>query len=235
MIAPSTSTQWLLLLLIPALAVFVTACDTGVDDDPEDENGFHEDAGLVEIYLDDDGERGEKVALYSDEVGWTDPDGNSIEEIEDPVVNDQGEREPLRAGGEPAVLHPVMQNNQGEVIDFYAEDVIDLDTDEPGMRQQWICGEFSSRYAPEIDQEQFDKIGFSLDEEDRVHPDAVSDSKNDQFIRRSTGEWVVMHRCDHNYIYPEEAGDVNIRFMLWHIDHSDDDTDFIRFTIEDAE
>ena len=218
------------MLLLASLLVVSTGCDSLVGSDDDDDVGEHLDADRVDIYLDDNGERGELIAIYSDDLGWTDADNEPIDALANPVLHENGERGPLQEGGEPARLRPVFYDNQGEV-DSFVDEVIALDTEEPGVQEQYICSEYTSRFATENDPDQFAKIGFP----NEVHPAAQNDPQNNQFAQLSTGEWVLTQGCDHVNIYPEEAGDLNLRFLLWHVDHSDDDTGFIEMTVEPAE
>ena len=231
MIPSPTLRTPLLLGTILCLVFFLAACDGSdpVSPDPDEDDGLsdHQDAGKVEVYT----RGGEEVliAVWSDEIGWTDADNNPIETIENPIETSAGERLPLRVGGQNASLTVRFFDNQGDEIDFFTEDRVDLTTEEPGVSQQRICSEFTSRYFVRDGQ---DKVTWPPE----THPDAVSDPQNDQFAWWDAEEqWVAIFHCDHVHFYPEEEGTFTVDFLLWHLDHSDDRTDSINFTVEAAE
>lgn len=49
------------------------------------------------------------------------------------------------------------------------------------------------------------------------------------------GEEEELFHGDHIHVYPQHAGTTQIRILLWHDGHSDDDTDFIDLTVEEAD
>ena len=211
-------------------ALFFVACDdsdpVGVNgDDGDDQVSEHGEAGQVQIFFrgDDD-----PVAIWSDELGWTDADNNSIDRLENPVRTDDGERQPLRAGGPSASFDVKINDGQGTTYDFFTEDTEPITDD----LEQRFCSEFAGRFAIANAEGMRDRVAFPP----QVHPDAIDDPQNDQFAERENGDWVQIYGCDHVNIFPEEEGEIDVAFLLWHIDHSDGRTeDDLRMTIEPAQ
>lgn len=77
-------------------------------------------------------------------------------------------------------------------------------------------GEFEARYAVDGDAPQ-----------DVIYFDASGDMEVD-------GEELELFHGDHVHVYPQNVGTTRIRFLLWHDNHSDDDTAFIDLVVEDS-
>ena len=224
--------RWLsrgLALAVPGLVLGVAACS---DDptDPGDDNGHIDDAGAFEIET--RGDANALVARWTPADGWTDGDGNAIDRLEAPL-DVGGQLEPLQAGGANASLTVRVFDGEGNEIDM---ETVSRD-DDTGER---TCSAWSVRWRP-----QGGMTGPQADEASRVfafpnldHPDGQIQHPQDdagQFAYKHTGEIVGLFHCDHIHFYPEQEGEVDIEFLLWHGDHQDDFTDPITVPVEAPE
>jgi len=201
-------------LAVPALMLGLAACDsdpTGIDDDDDD----HVEAARVELHT--RGAAGALLAVWTDGEGWADGNGNAITELPNSVdVEGEGLR-PLRAGGRNASLTVRFFEPDGSEVEMAT-----LSRDDVTRARQ--CTEYETRYYP-------------LDDNTNVlawpnirHPDDPTGPF--QFARRANNDLVGIYHCDHIHLYGEAEGTVDIEFRLWHIDHSDMETDPIRVRVE---
>jgi len=203
-------------LAVPALMLGLAACDsdpTGVDD-PNDDPG-HTDAARVELHT--RGAAGALLAVWTDGAGWTDGNGNAITELPNSVDVEGEGLLPLRAGDRNASLTVRFFEPDGSEVAMST-----LSRDDVTRERQ--CSEYEARYYP-------------LDDDTNIlawpnirHPDSATGPF--QFARRANDELVAIYHCDHIHLYGEAEGTVDIEFRLWHIDHSDMETDPIRVRVE---
>jgi len=206
-------------LFLPILALAVTACDSSSDPLAPDDND-HADGERVELLT--RGPASVLLAVWIDGEGWQDADGNAITELPNPIDR-EGENglQPLRAGGANASLTVRFFGRDGEVIEMGTV------SRDPETRSR-ECTAYNARYRPT------DTSTPVLAWPNIQHPDEV-DTGPFQFARRATGQLVGIFHCDHIHFYPEQAGSVPVQFRLWHVDHSDMDTDPITVVVEEGE
>jgi len=203
--------------LMIGLLFIGTACDSVLDDED------HEDAARVEIQT--RGDASAIIAVWEDGIGWQDADGSAIDEFPNSVDVDGADIEPLRAGGQNASLTVRFFNPDGSEVEMETLDRTD-DT------RERTCSEFNVRYRA------VDDDGGLLEDTDAIawpniiHPDGGDQA---QFAELADGSIVGIFHCDHIHFYPENEGTVDVQFRLWHVDHSDDDTDPIMLRVEPAE
>lgn len=200
--------------VLAAVALVVAFGTTGCADEVDD--GGHGEFGAIELETPDDSEL---LARWTPDDGWTGPDGQGLDELPDPVDADDGRR-PLTVGDERARLNIRYYDANQQP---YEIETLEVD-DETDAHE---CTEWNARY-------------FAIDDDTDViawpniaHPDAQSRRAPHQFAERDGGEIVPLYRCDHVHIYPEQAGTVDIEFVLWHIDHSDDVSAPITLRVEE--
>jgi hypothetical protein len=200
------------LLALAGLVVAAGACRDSTGPEP------HADAARVELHT-----RGAQAALlatWTDANGWRDANNNPITELPAPVAVEGQPLQPLVAGGRNASL----------TVRFFEADGSEIQIStlsrgpEPARVRQ--CSEYSARYYAE--NEQTTVIAWP----NRRHS-AAPDGEL-QFAVRHTGEEHGIFHCDHVHFYPEAPGTADVRFHLWHIDHSDGATDPIRIRVEPA-
>jgi hypothetical protein len=179
----------------------------------------HGHESLDRVELSTRGPASELIAVWIDGEGWTDGAGAPIGELP-PAVDLGGGLEPLVAGGGFASLGVRFFNSDGEEIPLATEQ-----QDPQTMERQ--CSEYHARYAP-IDDDT-DVIAWP----NVNHPDSPGGSF--QFASRSDGELVGIFHCDHVDIYPENAGTVEVEFLLFHGDHADDRTNLLTVRVEPAD
>ncbi len=206
-------------LFLPILALAVTACDSSSDPLAPDDND-HADGERVELLT--RGPASVLLAVWIDGEGWQDADGNAITELPNPIDR-EGENglQPLRAGGANASLTVRFFGRDGEVIEMGTV------SRDPETRSR-ECTAYNARYRPT------DTSTPVLAWPNIQHPDEV-DTGPFQFARRATGQLGGIFHCDHIHFYPEQAGSVPVQFRLWHVDHSDMDTDPITVVVEEGE
>ena len=182
-----------------------------------DAGEHHEDAGRIEIET--RGSVPTVLAVWTDDGGWEDADGNDIDELPTPVQAEDGSLSAFEAYGERTSLSVNFFDRDGDAVEM---ETLDRD-DDTGERE---CSEFSARY-------------FSRDDDTGViawpnvtHPD--SDGESYQFVELSDGDFAGIYHCDHVHIYPKEEGTVDIEFVLWHGDHADDLSDPLTIRVEEA-
>lgn len=208
-----------------ALVTTVLIAMGGCGDDPE-ANGNNDQIshGLLNgIELETRGTPETTVAVWDVEDGWQDEDGDSIDELPDPVQVDSGDIFPLEEGGQNASLTVRYIDSDGDEFDM---DTVSRD-DDTGERE---CTEYSTRYFPTEDDSETDVIAWP----NITHPDNDDRRAPAQFAETTDGDIVGLFHCDHIHIYPEEAGTVDIEFLLWHIDHSDDASDPLTVRVEES-
>ncbi len=193
--------KWLAIGMVATLGVM------GCGDDDNGDNGEdgHADlGGGVEVF--DDG--GAMLGQWDRDDGWRDEDGETIEVL--PLE--------LEAGGEAVELEVIYYDRIG-AIEMEVESVLDEET---GERE---CSEWSARYYPVDDDLDTDVIAWPGPEGPVAHPDsAQGGSAPTQFAERSDGEVVQLFTCDRVHLYPENEGDIDLEFHLWHINHTDGGT-----------
>ncbi len=200
-----------------AIAVILVASlgwmGCGDDDDNGDNGGEHADLdGGVEV-LDAEGQL---LAQWDRDEGWRDEGEEMIDEL--PVE--------LEAGGEPVELEVVMYDRLG-AIEMDVESVLDEETGE------LECGEWSNRYFPVDADLETDVIAWPGETGAMAHPDSqLGAEAPNHFAERSGGEVVQLFGCDRVWIYPEEAGELDMEFHLWHLDHSDGGTRPITLVVD---
>ena len=213
--------------IVAAAAVAMMAFTTGCGEDPEDNqdnNQAHEDASGVEIET--RGNASEVIAAWNPDDGWTDGDGEDIDELPTPIDDESEGLIPMTEDGANASLTVRFLGRDGEEIDM---DTLERDED---VRDRQ-CTEYSARYWPTDDHDDTDVIAWN--EGGAIpHPDSNFDNPPHQFVETSDDELVGIFHCDHVHFYPENAGTVDVEFLLWHGDHQDDITDPITVRVEEG-
>ncbi len=176
---------------------------------------LHADAARVEVHT--RGAAQALLAVWIDGEGWEDADGNSIQELPDPVDVEGEGLLPLRAGDRNASLTVRFFQADGSEVEMGT-----ISRDDVTRARQ--CTEYEARYYP-------------LDDNTNVlawpnirHPDGPTGPF--QFARRANNDLVGIYHCDHIHLYGEAEGTVDIEFRLWLIDHSDMLTDPLRVRVE---
>ncbi len=217
--------NFLISALIATLLVFTAACG----DDPENGNqdnqnnqttNEHEQAGWVEIET--RGAASEIIAVWDEIEGWQDAEGNAIDELPTPIDDEVDGMLPFTEMGPRASLTVRFFNPDGTEIEM---STLDRD-DDTRVR---TCSEYSARYFPADGEEETTVIywgGLMR------HPDDPTGPA--QFIEIDDEPVGIFH-CDHVHIYPQDAGEVDVEFVLWHGDHSDDVTDPITIRVYEEE
>lgn len=208
------------LTVVIALTASLVACgdDNGDDNDENNDNG-HVDASGME--LETRGPASELIAQWNFDDGWTDAEGNEIDELPNPVDREGADGlEPLEAGGQRASLTLRVFDRNGDEINM---DTLSRDDD----TDERECTEYSARYYP-VDDET-DIIAWP----NIQHPDSeMGGDAPFKFAETQDEEIVGIFHCDHVYIYPENDGTVDLEFMLWHINHHDDLSDPLTVVVE---
>jgi hypothetical protein len=211
-----------LVLAMPLLLITAVACDSDSPVDPGNgngDNGHLDDAARVEIST--RGPASTLIAVWTDGEGWADADGSSISELPNPVDVEGGNGlQPLQAGGTRASLTVTFFERDGSEIEM---ETLSRD-DDTGARE---CTPYNARYYPLDDGT--DVIAWP----NMRHPDDPDGPF--QFAERADGEVVAIFHCDHIHIYPEREGSADIEFRLWHVDHSDMETDPITVVVGEGE
>ncbi len=208
-----------LVLALPMLALGLAACDSSSDPLAPDDNG-HADSERVEILT--RGPASALLAVWIDGEGWQDADGNAITELPNPIDREgQDGLQPLRVNGPNASLTVRFFGRDGEAFEMGTV------SRDPVTRSR-ECTEYSARYRP-TDTETSIFAWPNIQ-----HPDETNGGPF-QFARLATGGLVGIFHCDHVHFYPEQAGSVQVQFRLWHVDHSDLDTDPITVVVEEGD
>jgi hypothetical protein len=178
----------------------------------------HADTGRVELFT--RGATPVLLASWTDGEGWRDGSGNPITELPNPVAVEGEPMQVLRAGGRQASLTVRFFEADGQEI---AMTTLSRGPEPARVRQ---CSEYSARY-------------YAVDDNTNViaWPNRRHSAAPDgdmQFALQANGDEVAIFHCDHVHIYPETAGTAEVRFHLWHIDHSDGQTTPIRLRVEPA-
>ncbi len=207
-------------LAASALLLGLAACDDNGDPiGPNGNDNGHEEAARVEIQT--RGVESAVIGVWRDGEGWTDDEGNPIDELEAPVEVEGEGLTPLRAGGPQASLTVTFFGRDGEPVEMET-----LERDDETRER--VCSGFSARFLPTDADD-----ALALAWPNMRHPD--SEAGPFQFSRRHTGELVGIFHCDHIHLYPEREGELDIEFHLWHVDHSDDRTDPITVRVHPPE
>jgi len=204
-----------LLLALPLLLLALVACDSSPTNG--DDNDDHPEAARVELQT--RGAASAVLAVWTDGEGWTDADGNGITELPNPVDVEGEGLLPMQARGGHASLSVRFFFPDGSEVEM---GTISRD-DVTGERQ---CTPSSARYAPT------DLNTNIIAWPNMRHPDSPDGPF--QFAERGNGDVVGIFHCDHIYFYPEEAGTVDVEFLLWHIDHADEVTDPLTIRVEEG-
>lgn len=215
--APSSRRlRWLVAMVVAGLLTGTVACG----DDPDTNDG--EGHGLLNgIELETRGAPATTIATWDVDDGWQNADGDDIDTLPDSVQEDDGEIYPLEEDGPNASLTVRYLDADGEELKM---NTIDRD-DETGERE---CTEYSTRYVTTEADDETDVIAWP----NISHPDNESRGAPAQFAETTDGELVGLFHCDHVYLHPEEAGSVDVEFLLWHIDHADDASDPLTIEVE---
>ncbi len=221
--------MWKKLAVHVGLLFCLSALVTGCGDDPEgnqnqndhnhnDHNyNGHEAAGAIEIET--RGEAGALLARWTPD-GWEDADGDSITELPTPVDVEGEGLQPFTAFGARASLTVRFIDPDGNEIEMST-----VSRDEDSRERE--CSVFSARYYPTDDNTSV------LAWPNVAHPDGPNGTA--QFVELSDGSFAGIYHCDHIHIYPKEEGTVDVEFVLWHIDHSDDVSDPLTIRVEAGE
>ena len=209
------------LALVTAVVIALAGCGEGPEANDNNDEISH---GLLSgIELETRGTPETVVATWDTEDGWHNEDGDSIDELPDSVQVDSGDIFPLEEGGQNASLTVRYIDSDGDEFDM---DTVSRD-DDTGERE---CTEYSTRYFPTEDDSETDVIAWP----NITHPDNDDRRAPAQFAETTDGDIVGLFHCDHIHIYPEEAGTVDIEFLLWHIDHSDDASDPLTVRVDES-
>ncbi len=209
---------------VVAVAVVLLAAACGDDDNGEDNQNQNNDNGHAEagwIEIETRGSASALIAIWDEEEGWQDEGGDPISALPTPIDDDVDGLLPFTEMGPRASLTVTFYESDGEVVDM---DTLLRDDD----TRERTCTEYSARYYPAEGEEETDIIYWGL----MRHPD--SDNGEAQFIDVD-GEVSGIFHCDHVHIYPREAGEVDVEFVLWHGDHSDAVSDPLTIVVEPAE
>jgi hypothetical protein len=201
-------------LILPLAALVALAgCDSSTDLDDD-----HHDLGRVEIQT--RGAASQIIAVWTGSAGWTDGQGNAITELPNPRDVEGAGLLPLRVGESNASLTARFFFPNGDEIQMGT-----LDRGPEPARAR-TCTEYEGRYAPT--QQSTNVIAWP----NIRHPQAQDGPFH--FAELSSGSVVGIFHCDHLHFYAESAGTVDVRFLLWHVDHADGATDPIRIRVEPA-
>lgn len=212
----NSSKTGLILALFLALALVACGEDPEHNQDHDDHHHGHADGTRVEIET--RGATPTILAVWTDDDGWTDGEGNSIDVLPTPVDND-GTLEDFTADGARASLSVRFFDASGEEIEM---STVSRDDDEPRER---TCSEYSVRYNVD------DNSGDVFFWPPVQHPESNRESPISEFVELEDGSFAAIFHCDHIHVYPQSAGSVPMRFLLWHGDHSDSSTDPINVVV----
>lgn len=149
------------------------------------------------------------LAIWTEDDGWQNPAGEAISELPNPIVVDgSDDLLPLTAGGPNASLSLRFYDLSGEQIPMST-----LDRDD--TTRERTCSEYWGRYQP--DDNDTSVIAWPA----IPHPDSPEQRPSSQFVELSDGNLAGIFHCDHIHLYPKQEGTVDLRFLLWHVDHSD--------------
>lgn len=209
-------------VLIVAMAVLLAACG---DDDPVSPEPDPDPEDLTQVELETRGEAEQIVGVWTPEDGWTDEDGNPIDQLQGPM-EDGADLAPLRAGGPNASLTVRVFDEDGNDIEIETADRPDIETLFAGATSERTCesafGEVGAEFNVVNGEE---KIAWPPTE----HPDGFGDA---QFAFGKDGSYPAIFHCDHIHFYPEEAGTFEVEIMT-----ADEQvvTDPIEVEIEESE
>lgn len=203
-----------LAVLISALALVTTGCgeDDGHDDNHDHENHDHEnhdnqghqdEHGWLQI--ESTGDASEVLAIWDEEHGWEDGDEQALTSLT--VPGDESTTWSVRfydADGDPLDQAPLSEDES------------------TGYRE---CDTYSMRYYPAEGQEDTTAIYWGL----ITHPDHGDAPA--QFVDVD-GDAEPVFGCDQVTLWPNEGGEVDLEFVLWHEGHSDQVTDPLSVVLE---
>lgn len=192
------------LLALPVLMVGLAACDSSTDLDDD-----HSDFSRVEVQT--RGQASAILAVWTGTAGWRDNAGNPITELPNPRDQEGEGLIPLRAGGPQASLTVRFFDLQNQVIP------VSTLAREANAPRERTCSEDEVRYFPT------NNTTNVIAWPNIRHPDSPTGPFH--WARRASGTVVGLFHCDHLYLLPEAAGTVDVVFSLWHVDHSDGETD----------
>lgn len=202
------------LLLSASLVLGLGACGDEVLDEP---GGGHQDASRIEVAT-----RGAvplTLAIWDENKGWQDNDGNALDTLPNPVDVEGEGLVPLSAGGPRASLSVRFFDQRGEVIPMET-----LSRDEGTQERE--CSEYNVRYYP------MDNATNIIAWPNVPHPESTRATPSHQFVELADATITGIYHCDHVHIYPASEGSVSLQFMLWHIDHADVVTDPLTLRVE---
>ncbi len=140
------------------------------------------------------------LAVWNAVDGWTDNDGNAISSLES-VRQVEGEGIiPLTAFGSNASLSLRYFAAGGEEVEF---GTVSRDDD----TRERVCTSQEGRFL--VEGESTDVLPWP----NIAHPD--SPGGETQFAELADGSLVGIFHCDHIHFYPEEAGEVEVRMVMW--------------------
>ncbi len=158
----------------------------------------HEADEAARIELQTRGEAGATLGVWTEGEGWADADGNPITRIEAPRDVEGEGLQPLEAGGSNASLTVEYFAHGGREAD---QGTISRDDD----TRERVCTHVSARYTVEANE-------GVLAWPNMAHPD--NPEGDAQFVEREDGTVVGIFHCDHIHLYPESAGEVDVRFLI---------------------
>lgn len=201
------------LALSAAALLVVAGCESSTDLDDD-----HSDLGRVELQT--RGAASAIIGVWTPTAGWTDANGNAITQITTPRDVEGAGLQPLVAGGGNASLTVRYFLPGGAPINMGTLDR----GPEPARARS--CTEDEARYAPTNNNTNV--IAWP----NIRHPAAPTGPFH--FVQLPNGSTPGIFHCDHVHIYPLQAGNVDLEFLLWHDDHADGNTDPIRFVVQPA-
>ena len=140
------------------------------------------------------------LAVWTVGEGWTDGDGSAITRIETPRDVEGAGLQPLVAFGSNSSLTLRYFAAGGEQVPFSTVSRDDV-------TRERVCTSAEARYL--VEGESTDVIAWP----NRAHPD--NPTGETQFTERTNGDLVGIFHCDHIHFYPEAAGEVDLRMVMW--------------------
>lgn len=192
-----------------------TACGDAALDEPADV-GAHGAIVLVELAHADDPTR--VLARWREGSGWENEAGTAIDELPASVGTAAGSLALMEAGGPPSRLTVRMVDTEGVVLPM---STLEEDT----ALGERVCSEFSARYV--VEPPASPPFAWPA----VPHPESTRARPPHLFVAPTPDVLVPAFRCDEVAIHPTSSGIAPIRFVLWHVDHSDDFTDPIRVRV----
>lgn len=190
------------------------ACGEGVESNGPRNMGGHGHFARIELHTIAPSTK--LLAAWSEDRSWETPEGQAITALPPPMGPNGTRVNHLQAGGPPLVLETRYFDDSDAPFDMAP---VSADTAQMGPE----CPEFSARYYPLNDTTPV--VAWP----NVPHPQEADGAS--LFAKRASNEVVPVFGCNRVEIYPEEAGQVELAFVLWHVNHADQETDMLRIVV----